>query len=163
MRRTIALLSAALLLAACSHDPAAVLPGGRHLGVAGDTVVGIGSLVELRAWRAEWVETRAGRDYRYTVRTSCFCPPEMRLPTRVTVSGDRVVSVTREEGEPPAYAPAYTTIEEIYDGAIRARQRGQAVHRAVYHEDGHPATLSFGPWEVDGGVEYRVSDVVFLP
>lgn len=150
----------AALLGACRHDPVSILPGMRRDGVPGDTIVGTGSVVELRAWRDEWVRTRAGRDYRYTVRHECFCPPAGW--TEVTVSGDSAIAVTRD-GAPVTYPAQYGTIEAIYARAIRAREEGQPVQRAVYHESGYPASLSFGPWAVDGGVAYYIRDVAFLP
>lgn len=87
------------------------------LGACGLAPFGPGSPAdELRAARAEW-ERQGISSYRYTVRRSCECLPEVTVPARVEVRGGRTVSVvaaTRARQVRPEAFGEYDTVEELF-------------------------------------------------
>ena len=63
---------------------------------------GIVSPVDLTRFalaKARW-EARPFTDYRYEIRTFCFCPPEIGQWTRVTVRNGAVISAEAVEPDP---------------------------------------------------------------
>ncbi len=133
-----AALLASLAAAACSREPAPSAP--RPLAAVGDTVAGNGRAEELRAMRATWAATRAGRDYRFTTRFTCFCA-DGGVDAVVSVSGARVASVVRRDDGQALPAERYYTVEELFARAIAmAAENG---HVEVTSHTSYPTPASF--------------------
>lgn len=162
MQRHFLLLAlVAAVAAACNRTEPTAQPSPQTLVVTGDTTVGTGTATELRGWRDRWRATRAGRDYTFTLRRSCFCGEEWRRPVVVRVEGDRVVSVKdAETGEArPIDRWQGPSIEMLYAQAIGyAAEQPRPV---TYAAAGFPVMITVGPVESDGGSWYFLSAVTF--
>jgi hypothetical protein len=159
MRRLATLLVLVLALAAC-RDERSTGPGVLGLlPVRADTATGTGSEAELRQVKRRWVETRGGRDYRFTTAYYCFCFIASQRPAQVFVQGARVVQVrdaatgmTRREAD-------YYTIESLLDRAIEVREQGGRVRVRWQLDAGYPAWIEIGTPENDAGASYDLSNV----
>lgn len=163
MRRSV-LLAAALAvtsLAACTgSDPVEAVRPGVWTEAGADTVRGNGSVVELRAMRQRWTETRDGRGYQFVASVSCFCPPEYTRPAIVSVRGSAVTSVIDAETREPRQVEGYWTIESLFDRAIAERASGGRVRVTYSRSSGYPVWAEIGTPENDAGAFYGVSSVM---
>ena len=108
--------------------------------------------------RATWAATRAGRDYRFTTRFTCFCVGG-GVDATVSVSGTRVVSVRRRDTGEALSLPMYYTVEELYARAIAMAEEDGHVE-VTYHRSGYPTRLVVGTLANDAGTGYEVREVV---
>jgi hypothetical protein len=119
---------------------------------------------ELRAHRALW-ESQGLDDYRFVVRRSCFCPPDLALPTLIDVRADVPVRamVVADESLIPAHLGL--TVEDIFRQIERAIDGGFELIDVRYDpEMGYPiqATLDPGGGIQDAGMDFSCSDVTPL-
>jgi len=70
---------------------------------------------ELRERQRDWQRLGIG-NYTFVYRRSCFCPPELIQPWRITVRNGQVFSVLSvAEGKPPESTGfTFPTIDEIF-------------------------------------------------
>jgi hypothetical protein len=148
-------------LTACTEsDPVGAPRPGIWTAAGEDTVRGNGSVIELRAMKQRWADTRDGRSYQFVASVSCFCPPRNTRPVIVSVRGSQVTSVLDAETREPRPVEGYWTIEALFDRAIAARAGGGRVRVTCSRSGGYPVWAEIGTPENDAGAFYGVSSVM---
>lgn len=111
-----------------------------------------------RKWKAVGID-----DYRYEMRTSCFCPPESHEWAVVEVRNNQVVSASRLNGAPLTgfSLASRKTVDELFD-AVRIDE--EWVGDVTYDFDlelGYPLRISIeGKKNVaDAGVVYEARNL----
>ena len=139
-----AMLAAALSLAACS-GPYSDLQR------------------ELRQNEQKWTSQKT-RDYSYTLRIGCFCPPEITSPVLVEVRGGTTKSVSYVSDGREATNELFRkadTIEELF--SVIRESIDQKVDKLTVEYDpslGYPTEISIDPIEtaIDEERAYTVSN-----
>jgi hypothetical protein len=93
---------------------------------SGSSIAGPGDAQEFARAKARW-DARSFQDYRFEIRTFCFCPPEMTQWNRVVVR-DGVVESATPVDENPVY-PLSTTvyfrpIDTLFADLLQAMSQG---------------------------------------
>lgn len=137
-----------------------------------DSVVGPRDVRQLMRARAVW-NARSFADYRYEIRISCFCPPEMNQWTRVSVQGGAVVAA--EAVEPDPVFPIsdirfWVPIDVLFDNLFESMTQpavGSYLDEIVVDYDselGYPTNIEYRTRSnvIDGGAVYRLRNVTPL-
>lgn len=126
-------------------------------------------LAELSRAESRW-RARPFADYRYEIRVSCFCPPEINRWTRVTVRDGAVVDA--EAVDPDSPFPITTTlywrpIDSLFAQVRRAMR--EPVWESAYSEIevtydralGYPTFIAFRekPTVADAAATYELRNV----
>ncbi len=149
------ILLAALIAGACAPVPSTPAAG------EGAPVQGAGP-EDLAEARARW-EDAGANDYAFTIRRSCFCPPEYSGPFRTTVRSGAVTEATREGRRVDAAQLQIPTIPELFQQIDDAYVNGAATVRVSYDAAaGYPVDVWIDQDEAmaDEEIGYTVSDVV---
>ena len=85
----------------------------------------------LDAARTRWQE-RGSRSYRITVRVSCFCPPDVRAPERITVRNAKPV------GQVQPWHRRFATVPRLFKRVQEAIDNGAAQLDVEYGVRGIP-------------------------
>ncbi len=107
----------------------------------GDFPPGGDVVAEAEAQRAIW-EAAGIDDYRLTISTQCFCPPESRDPYTVTVAAGSVVSVLRD-GMPLQRTPQVLTVADLFDLVVGHRYADRL--DVMYATLGYPRRVEVDP------------------
>jgi hypothetical protein len=127
-------------------------------------------VARLNAAEARWLD-RPFEDYRYEIRTSCFCGPDVTRWTRVTVQGGAVVAAEPVEPDPalPVTSLEYwQPIDSLFARLRRAlveRESGEFYAAIVAEYDpalGYPVLIEYRaqPYIADGGATHWLRNVV---
>ncbi len=144
-----ACLALALLLGGCSglEDPLS----GRELR-------------ELTRARARWNSSPVRTAYRYDLRVSCFCPPEITNWNTITVIDGLITGVVTEQGQPLPRERwnLYATVDRLF--ALLDQPNDEYLEDITVKFDqqyGHPLEMSFlyGPQIADAGANYFVRNL----
>jgi hypothetical protein len=96
---------------------------------------------DLDAARERWSAAEID-DYAFTVRRSCFCPPEYSGPYRTTVRDGRIAGVTMDGRPVSAQQYEVPTVVSLFDRLAQAYASGAAEVRASYDaRTGHPVEV----------------------
>ncbi|WP_431474086.1 DUF6174 domain-containing protein [Marinobacter sp. KM021] len=135
----------------------AVLLGG--CAGAGKDVSPAGSIEEAKAL---W-QSRGVMGYEVTIEQTCFCPPDLLQPMRVTVREGKVIDIEGLEqplNHPDILDERRLTIEGLLDLVEQAR--GSADKLLVEYDPhyGFPASLEvdYSPFIADDEFSYRLTD-----
>lgn len=101
------------------------------------------------------------RDYRFDFERSCFCPPEVVEPVRITVRRGAVREVrSRRTGRilrTSSIVPWFTLAELLEQ--VREAEAEGTLTRVEHHPRGYPELVEIGDLAADAGVRYRVDRV----
>lgn len=118
--------------------------------------------------RARWNVSDVRNAYRYEVRQSCFCPPEVTSWNTVTVVNDSITDVRTATGEvvPASSWRYFSTVEDLFarlDTPDDDYLRDITVQFDVTY--GYPLRLSFAydADVLDAGVEWTARNLAPLP
>ena len=111
-----------------------------------------------RKWNAAGID-----DYRYEMRTNCFCPPEYHEWAVVEVRNNQVVSARSSDGTPvSAFSLASRkTVDELFD-AVRIDHEWVGDVSFDFDRDlGYPLLISIGAKKnvADAGVVYEARNL----
>ena len=157
-------LSAIFLLTLTACGPAtsgSSAPTDALLAAFGaDTTQGTGTAAELRQRKAQWVKI-APAHYTYVHVAECFCIESVRQPTEMEVQngvviGARVVQTGAAVANPTEFQ---RSIEQLFDMAIEAAERGVVVEATYDEKVGAPVRIVIGTLANDAGVGHRVSKI----
>ena len=128
------ILVLAVLLPACAPPPAAP-PAGP------DGVVQGAGPDDLESARDRWEDADID-DYTFTIRRSCFCPPEYIGPYRIMVRAGRITGVMVDGRSVSAQQFQVPTVAALFDQLAEAYSSGAAEVRASYDARiGHPVEI----------------------
>ncbi|BEH15791.1 DUF6174 domain-containing protein [Marinobacter shengliensis] len=126
---------------------------------AGKDVSPAGSIEEAKAL---W-QSRGVMGYEVTIEQTCFCPPDLLQPMRVTVREGKVIDIEGLEqplNHPDILDERRLTIEGLLDLVEQAR--GSADKLVVEYDPhyGFPASLEvdYSPFIADDEFSYRLTD-----
>ncbi|OJT01398.1 hypothetical protein BEE62_04255 [Marinobacter nauticus] len=126
---------------------------------AGKDVSPAGSIEEAKAL---W-QSRGVKGYEVTIEQTCFCPPDLLQPMRVTVREGRVIDIEGLEqplNHPDILDERRLTIEGLLDLVEQAR--GSADKLLVEYDPhyGFPVSLEvdYSPFIADDEFSYRLTD-----
>lgn len=129
-------------------------------GAGKDTDVGPASTIEEA--RALW-QSQGVKGYEVTIEQTCFCPPDLLQPMRVTVREGKVIDIEGLEqplNHPDILDERRLTIEGLLDLVEQAR--GSADKLLVEYDPhyGFPASLEvdYSPFIADDEFSYRLTD-----
>jgi hypothetical protein len=111
-----------------------------------------------RKWNAADID-----DYRYEMRTSCFCPPEYHEWAVVEVRNNQVVSAASLDGTPVSgfSLASRKTVDELFD-AVRIDNEWVGDVSFDFDRDlGYPLLISIGAKKnvADAGVVYEARNL----
>ncbi|WP_152438975.1 MULTISPECIES: DUF6174 domain-containing protein [unclassified Marinobacter] len=129
-------------------------------GAGKDTDVGPASTIEEA--RALW-QSQGVKGYEVTIEQTCFCPPDLLQPMRVTVREGKVIDIEGLEqplNHPDILDERRLTIEGLLD--LIEQARGSADKLVVEYDPhyGFPASLEvdYSPFIADDEFSYRLTD-----
>lgn len=129
-------------------------------GAGKDTDVGPASTIEEA--RALW-QSHSVKGYEVTIEQTCFCPPDLLQPMRVTVREGKVIDIEGLEqplNHPDILDERRLTIEGLLD--LIEQARGSADKLVVEYDPhyGFPASLEvdYSPFIADDEFSYRLTD-----
>ena len=97
---------------------------------------------ELEAARARW-SAAAVSDYSFSLRRSCFCPPESIGPVLITVSNGQVVARTLiEAGIAVSDQERWPAMEGVFDYAERALREADEATVEFHPQWGYPTQIT---------------------
>jgi hypothetical protein len=112
-----------------------------------------------RQWAAQNIA-----DYKYTLRISCFCPPEVVGPVVIEVRNRAAASVTVVESGEPAnaqYFSRYDTVEKLF-AVIQAAMDDNADSISVTYDSalGYPTHISIdhAKMAIDDEISYTITN-----
>lgn len=137
-----------------------------------DSVVGPRDFRRLLRAQAIW-NARSFADYRYEIRISCFCPPEMNQWTRVSVQGGAVVAAEAVEPDPlfpigdiRFWVPIDVLFENLYESMTQPASRSYLDEIVVDYDSelGYPTSIEYRARSnvSDGGAVYSLRNVTPL-
>ena len=129
-------------------------------GAGKDTDVSPASTIEEA--RALW-QSQGVKGYEVTIEQTCFCPPDLLQPMRVTVREGKVIDIEGLEqplNHPDILDERRLTIEGLLD--LIEQARGSADKLVVEYDAqyGFPASLEvdYSPFIADDEFSYRLTD-----
>ena len=143
------LLALSLVLAGCSGFEDPLSRGERR---------------ELTRARARWNSSPVRAAYRYELRQSCFCPPEITTFNTITVIDGVVVDVRNERGEQVARNlwAQFATVEQLF-ARLDANYASELEDITVRFDPqyGYPVEMTFdyGPNIADAGASYTARNL----
>lgn len=99
---------------------------------------------ELKLNREKWAKASI-KDYRYTFKADCFCPPDYTAARTIEVREGKVQSVTRADGktDPANFTKNYGDMEYVFDLLEKAvGAKAQKMTVKYDPEFGYPASIS---------------------
>jgi hypothetical protein len=117
---------------------------------------------ELAAARGLWLEADL-RNYSFTLRQLCFCPPEITEPVLIEVRNGEIEAVSRPGSHSPLDPPSvddWVAVEGLFDLVQSAIDRDGDVIEVEYHpEFGYPmsAFLDYEQGPSDEELKFEVS------
>lgn len=123
---------------------------------------GHGSASELRVRWAEW-RAAGPDDYRFELRRTCFCIPDVVTPARVEVRDGVVVDARAIDTGRRLPLELFDPIDALFARAIDAAERGEPVEASYHRTLSYPTRLVIGTLANDAGVWYEISRLVAVP
>lgn len=107
-----------------------------------------------KLWQAQGMD-----DYQFTYARACFCTPEDQEPVRITVRGDRVVSVASLKMGEKRGTLSYPTVDGLFDRLADAMQSGTHAEAKYHPRLGYPMQAVIGTLANDAGVAHSLRDL----